>query len=198
MMTPDLVVAVETPPDAAARIVTLADVKAHLRIEHASEDGLLGVYLDAAHAHVEAQTSFAMRVTQYAASLTGFPASGRIDLPWPPLKTVDGVAYVDVDGVTQELDASLYSVVKRGSAAAVVLKPSAAWPETAEGPEAVVVTWTSGLDPDDKRLDAARHAVRLVAAHFYANREATSDKPPGLVPHAVDALLTPYRQTGWI
>lgn len=35
-------------------MVTLATVRAHLRIEHPDEDDLLQAYLDAAHGHLEA------------------------------------------------------------------------------------------------------------------------------------------------
>lgn len=57
----------------------------------------------------------------------------------------------------------------------------------------------AGFDTDDERLlldDDIRLVILLLVGHWYANREAVSDKNTSEMPLAVDALLQPYRIYG--
>lgn len=57
----------------------------------------------------------------------------------------------------------------------------------------------AGFDTDEDRLlldDDIRLVILLLVGHWYANREAVSDKNTSEMPLAVDALLQPYRIYG--
>lgn len=47
---------------------------------------------------------------------------------------------------------------------------------------------------EEQRLSPIRHAALLLIGHWYANREATSDRPLTEIPFAVKHLLSPYRR----
>lgn len=57
----------------------------------------------------------------------------------------------------------------------------------------------AGFYTDEDRLlldDDIRLVILLLVGHWYANREAVSDKNTSEMPLAVDALLQPYRIYG--
>lgn len=86
--------------------------------------------------------------------LSQFPW-GAIELPWPPLLTVDAIEYVGGDGVSGELSGSPaeYEVEApsgpNAGRGAVRMLSSASWPSTYDQSDAVVVTFTSGYPIGD-------------------------------------------------
>src|SRR5688572_769919 len=78
--------------------VTLAEAKAHLRIDGADEDAVLNGILDAATEWVEDQTRQQLRPATLEYVLDQFPAGREIRLPKPPLRSVDAIRYFDPAG----------------------------------------------------------------------------------------------------
>lgn len=39
-----------------------------------------------------------------------------------------------------------------------------------------------------------KHAIKLLVGHWYKNREATTETKQQEIPHAVDALIQPYKK----
>ncbi|MEQ1614478.1 MAG: phage head-tail connector protein [Hyphomicrobiaceae bacterium] len=182
-----------------AGFVTLADIKAHLKILHANEDTELEALLATAHSYAESYTNSALRQKTLEGALPGFPLSGVIHLTWAPLFSVTSVKYVDTSGVLQTMDSSQYQIIKRGPVARIERPAGVSWPETAPKSEAVLVTWVAGYAPDAEALTNARHAIKLLTGHWYFSREATDERGrTEEAPHSVARLLDRYRQTGWI
>ena len=108
--------------------VSLAELKAHLKIDDvnlASEDNtLLELYLDAAVAMVDgpqARLGLALISQTWEMRTDQFPdCNQRIELPLPPLVSVDSVTYVDEAGASQTLPNTDYQVLRR-------------WPEAEPG-----------------------------------------------------------------
>lgn len=202
-MTPGLALSLVAPPTPCT-LLTLAAAKAHLKILHTREDDEITAQIGVAEAHCETITGMALRRVTWEGALAAFPASGAISLPWPPLVAVESITYRDPSGIEQTLDLAKVALVKRRLDARIVLKSGQSWPATEDHPEAVVIRWTAGLDAADPadaaQLVPAQHAVKLLVAHWYFNREAMADEK-GRVntpAHSVEALLQSYMVKGWI
>jgi uncharacterized phiE125 gp8 family phage protein len=60
-------------------------------------------------------------------------------LPVSPIQSVTSISYVDVDGVTQALDAAVYEARLEGLAPSIVLKYNQVWPTTQVGSRITII-----------------------------------------------------------
>ncbi|MBB4264803.1 head-tail connector protein [Roseospira visakhapatnamensis] len=108
-------------------------------------------------------------VTQtWVLRLDEFPHS-NIDLPLPPLRTVDSVAYLDTSGTETTLSADRYHATGVGDFGRLV--PVTSWPATARRPEAVRITFTCGYgDGPDAVPEPIKVTLRQMVALTYDTR----------------------------
>jgi len=130
---------------APANPITVADVKSYAQIDYTSDDALIGRLATQAREWVEAYTRRKLGQHQLALRLDEFPKKG-IELPFPPLVSVDSITYLDTDGATQTLSASAYRVdaVDVDKAARIVESYGNTWPGIRQTTGSVVVTFTCG------------------------------------------------------
>jgi uncharacterized phiE125 gp8 family phage protein len=158
---------------AAVDPVSLAEAKAHLRVDHSDDDGLIVDLIKAAtaRAQAEVQRQFVTATMEWV--LQGWPYSIR--LPIAPVAAVDvtSVKYVDGLDVAQTLPATDYIVRPRGPSIEIVLKTGKTWPPLSTTPaaEPVVVRFNAGTTAADVPANV-KAAIKLLLGHFYANREA--------------------------
>lgn len=158
-MTPTLVV----PP--ASLPVTLAEAKAHCRVDHDDEDAMLTAYISAAVAHLDGWRGVLGRAIMPQTWAVTVDAAGDYVLPMPD------VTAAEIDGT------------------ALTITPTALGPQiTTEA--AGTVQFTCGLP--DEQIPAAKAAVLLLVGHWYANREAVSASLVD-VPMAADMLIGALR-----
>lgn len=189
--------------------VDLDRAKAHLGIDWAmaaDQSALLNAYLSAAIAAVEnrAQTLLTERaVTQRLDSLTDRHGRSIVRLEWGPVVSVEGIDYLDADGVSATLlEADGEFRIVEGVPTLLLPPVDEAWPVPHCSPGAVTIRYTAGYGgsgpsaagdaPGD--LDAA---VLLMVGHLWHNREAiyTGIGQPDEVPLGVTALCNPYRHS---
>lgn len=185
----------KTPPTALP--VTVAELKAATRVDHALEDGLLNTYLAAATTYAENVLRRALCHQVLELYLDAWPASFRFRLPRAPTASLDGVTYqrttdpVGTYGGTAAL--TLFVLDDLKEPAEVSLAPNQAWPsDLLLVPNAVKVTLTAGYSVDGAKVpEGIRQAIRMLAAYYANQRAAVS--PTGQVqvpaPFGVDALL---------
>lgn len=194
MLTPVRTVA---PADA---LLTLAELKAHLRVDHAEEDTLLEGLIAAATAYLDGWSGVLGRCLiqqTWRQDAESFAAASP--LPFPDISSVS-VAYTDANGSDQALDASVYQLVNRAAGSFLVLRNGQGWPAVATRPDAVRVTLVAGYGETAAHVPAAvRQAALLLCGHWYQSREAVSMKPGESreVPLTVSALLAPFRRVGF-
>lgn len=182
-----------TPP--SVEPVTVDEAKAHMRIDHADEDVFITSLITTARQYVEGFLQRSLLPQTWMMTLDAFPCGNTIVLPRPPLRNVLAVRYYDENGVLQDLPSSTYHVDIDSELGRVVLVDGAEWPPTQVRPNAVMVEFEAGYDDAASVPQPIKHAMLLLIAHWYENREAVT--PEGsqamVLPLAVDSLLRPYR-----
>lgn len=178
--------------------LSLAEAKAHLRVDHSDDDTMIDALIDAAVSHLDGFSGVLGRalVTQtWQQVLGGF--EDEIRLRVGNVLGITSVTYYDASNVQQTLASSVYTPFTDELGAWLDLKAGQSWPATYDRPDAVTVTWTAGYGPAATDMPAAiRQAMLLIIGHWYANREAVTTDTQTPLPLAVDALLAPFRQTG--
>lgn len=179
----------------AAEPVSLSEVRAQTRIDGAAEDGLVAGYILAARQHIERITGRAFVTQTLEMTLHEFPEDREFDLPRSPAQSVTSIQYLDSDGATQTFGSSNYVLDGGGTPARIALVGNASWPDTADRIGAVTVTYVAGYAGSIP--EPIRHAIMLLAAHFYEHREAAAEKAMPDLPMGVRALLGTY-ETNWL
>ena len=129
-----------TPP--GAEPISLTETKAHLRIDHTTDDVLLGTLISAARDYVELRTERQIVAATYQYTLDQFPA--EIKLPKSPLISVSSVQYVDSAGTTQTVAAAVYDVDDNSEPAVIREAYGQTWPTPRMTPNCVLVNFVVG------------------------------------------------------
>lgn len=180
MVAPELV----TPPGA---LFTLAEAKAHLRVEHDEEDAMIAAYLAAAVAHFDGYSGILGRCLlnqQWRVTLPVFPARAFL-LPFPGVQIVS-IAYFDANNVEQTLGQNDFFI---GCDGVVHFLPETGWPASYARPDAVRITFTAGYGATPDKVPAPiRAAVLFKLGDLYARRDGGAGNEGVIM-----SLVAPYR-----
>ena len=176
-----------TPPVVAP--VTVDDAKVFLRVDGAEEDTLIESLIAAAVDHLDGRSGVLGRcmVTQvwrYQAQCLN--AQFDFDMPGATAATV---RFVDDAGEAQAVtvaDDQLVQTVRGSSLIIADGDPLAEW----RGPVTLEVTFGTAVEDVPPALV---QAVRMLVAHWYANREAVVTGSAAPLPLGVQMLIAPYR-----
>jgi uncharacterized phiE125 gp8 family phage protein len=207
-----------TPP--TDKVLALADVKSHLRIDFADDDVLIQAFIDAAVNQLDPAgggwLGRALRTQQWELRLRGFATRG-IALPYPPLISIDSFKYDDLNGVEQTLvDGTGYRILGVGTLQKQMVAPlyNHCWPGARPDAESVRIRFTSGYpvavtaDPAHvppiaaviDRLPAPILAwLKLYVGALYENRESFVIGTREIVaelPAHIMTMLSTYRVYG--
>jgi uncharacterized phiE125 gp8 family phage protein len=192
----------EAPAD---HIVSLAEMKQHLRVDHTDDDQLIEAYTSAAEARVDGPASITgrtFRVTRLRASFHSF--STKICLPYPPVIQVIGLTYLDSNGDEQTFaETNQWRVIglNTSEGAAIVPLYGVVWPSLLTTPDAdlVRVEYLAGYQnlnsPGDNAIPKeVAQAVKLIVGDWYEFRPSTViGTVAAPTPHGAEMLLAPYR-----
>jgi uncharacterized phiE125 gp8 family phage protein len=170
-------------------VVSLQELKAQLRLDagDTSQDAMLMGHLRVAQDSIDgARGSLGIAVTdqQWLMTLDYFPWHGLIEVPLPPLASIDSLTYIDTDGAAQEIED--YQVHGIGGSRPARLAPGygGRWPAARCQGDAVSVVFTAGHDSFNDVPETIRQAVLLTAAGLYDGCSHND---------AITSLLTPHR-----
>jgi uncharacterized phiE125 gp8 family phage protein len=187
--------------------VTLAEAKSHSRIDSSADDADVAAYLITARESVERACSLAMMSQTWDLLIDNtWPkvvdpkslcAELRIEVPLAPLISVASITYVDTSGSTQTLASNQYRVLRTGlhnTRGVIVPAFGVSWPSVRWQLEAITVRFVAGFgtNPGDVP-QPIRHAITLLAAHYFENREPVNvGNIVTPIPMSVAALLSDY------
>jgi uncharacterized phiE125 gp8 family phage protein len=180
----------------AAEPISLAEAKAHLRIDGNDEDALLASLIAAARMAVERTLSLALITESWSLYLDGWPRSGTIVLPIQPAQAVTAVRVYDPDDEPATVNSETYSVDVLSEPARLVLSAGAVQLSPARLLNAFEVAFTAGYGDEASDVpEPLRHAIKLLVAHWFEQREpVVLGAAAQEVPATVAGLLLPYRR----
>lgn len=169
--------------------ISLADLKAEVRVTHSHEDALLQRKLDAAIDHVESYTRATIDATMLTHVLDAFPC-GPIRLPRGPVKSVTSIKYIHPStGMEVTLPPDRYEVDTVG-VPGWVAPATAGWPATMATINAVRIAYVAGYT--DAPAPLVEAALKL-AVHLYEWRGVATEGALAVVPAGFHAMLAPFR-----
>jgi len=179
-----------SPP--ALEPVTPAEIKAHLRIDDASEDSVLAGYISAARETVEQRTGLALITQSWLLTLDFWPENGIVELPRAPLATVLSVDIFAADGLPQTLDVTRYQVDVRSYPGRLIAIPSTSLPTPGQSLSGIEIRFDAGYGLTGSSVPASlTHAIKLLTAQFFETRAV--DTLPDAIDATIEGLIAPFR-----
>lgn len=182
--------------------VTLADIKADLRIQHAAEDELLHSLISAAADFLDAPNGAigkALISQEWEVSVPCFDRHERIELPITPVMDLLSVQYYDADNNSQTMDVADFYLLGSEDWAYIEAKPDVTVPGVYDRADAITVTFKAGFGANESAVPGSiKQAMRLMVAHWYENRSAVViGASVAELPMAAQALINMNRK-GWV
>lgn len=177
-----------------AGVITTADAKDHLRVDHADEDSLIDRLIVASIIAIETKARSAIVPQTLELRVPRFPYSvGYLMLPRSPVRSVASVKYLDEDLVEQTVDPSVYAINDGAMPARLFLSDTsvALWPTVKGGrPDSVRVRYDAGPATTSGVGDEMISAILLMVGHLYENRQAVvTGTIATKIPNAVESLI---------
>lgn len=189
-----------TPP--AAEPLTLAEAKAHLRLETTADDALVASLITAARQWVERVTGRALIHQTWQLWLDAPPGSedssssvAVVELPRAPLVSVSAISSYDETDAATTWDSAQYVVDAAREPGRVAPRNGFFWPVPARALRGLRIEYVAGFGATASSVpEPLRLALRQLVTHWYENRgdAAGSDAPPS-IPTIVTALVNPWR-----
>lgn len=174
----------------------VAALKQHLRLgtgfaEDDVQDAVLGSFLRAAMASIEARCAKALITRTFVMTVNAWRESAAQALPIAPVGAVTDITLIDAYGATSSADPARYRL-EQDTFAPVLKGFGGALPRIpAEG--AAEVRFEAGYGAAFADLPAdLQQAVLLLAAHYYEYRDETA-LSQGCMPFGVTSLIARYR-----
>jgi len=190
----DVKIVVTSAP--ATEPITAAELKTSLRIDASDEDTFLGTLIAAAREIVEDMTARRMITRSEKLLLDSWPEGDTIIIPVAPVTAVGAIVTKDEDDVSTAFASSNYIVDTSGPVAKIVLKSGSSWPTLgtdAKPVNAIEIPFTSGYASAGAVPAKMKLAVKLLAGHYYENRENSTPLNIHDIPMGIRAILTPLR-----
>lgn len=186
-----------------ADVVTLSEAKAHLRVDHADDDGMIAAMIGAAVASLDPASNGwlgrALRPQTWELRLPFFPPE-EIELPYPPLTSVTSIKYDTAAGVETTMIVNTdYRIFGLNGHHKASIAPAynGSWPTPRDDRETVRIRYVAGYaaTPTDLLPAPIKAAILLMVGDLYQFRETANEGGMAKVPMSptVEALLANYR-----
>ena len=163
-----MTITVVTPP---AALLTLDEVKAHIRVDIDNDDVLIAGLIDAATTYCEGHARRAFVTQTLRMTVDQWFASHPLRLMRPPFQSVVAIRLYDWDGAAHVVDADGYWFDR----ASGILRrnPEVDWPDIRIRPGAgFEIEYVAGYGGAGDVPQMYKQAVLLLVGHWYENREA--------------------------
>lgn len=196
----------------AVEPVTLAELRAHCAIDIEDHDPMLAGFIAAAREWAERYCDRHFIDTRLEMTLDNFPADVEIKLPRGSFSPTAGrqqieLSYFDANLISQSLTEAAPNLVSSGNqflanraSIPPVITPNILgyWPVVGPLRSAVYIRWWAGFGSSPSEVPrAVRHAILMIAAHYFLNREAAAATELIPVPYGAMHLLAMYKAGGY-
>ncbi|MBW3098661.1 head-tail connector protein [Pseudohoeflea coraliihabitans] len=172
--------------------VSLAEAKAHLRLESDAEDSLLENLIAAARAHCEAITGLALLTQSFRLFLDDWPSAPVIQIAKSPIQAIDSMRVYDAAGLPVSLDVTDVVLDGRARPARLHMGSVAA---TARQINGIEIDFTAGFGTAADIPPELQRAMLLHVALMYEFRGAVPPQmQPAAVPHGYASLVAPWQR----
>lgn len=178
---------------AVGEVLTLAQVKTHLKVETGEEDGLIEGLIRTAREHLENCAGLSLLEQGFRLFLDDWPKACAILIRRHPVKSVDAVAIYDEDGLPHEVDLSAVRVELARRPARLIVSAIRAPMRITNGIE---VDFTAGFGESGADVpDVLKRAMLVHIAAMYETRGSIGPgEQPAVVPAGYERLIAPYRR----
>lgn len=157
-----------TPP--ATEPVTLAEAKAHLRVDFNDDDEYISSLITAARKYCENFQNRSFITQTWELALDSFPGT-LFKLPKPPLQSITSIKYYDTDNKESTFEASNYFVDTYADR--VSLNYCVGWPSITLRPiNGVIIRFVAGYTSVPEEVI---HAIKILVTEWYENRMPIGD-----------------------
>jgi uncharacterized phiE125 gp8 family phage protein len=176
--------------------ITLAEAKLQCRVDGTDDDTLITGLIVVARKQAESCSAHVLLTQQWRLDLDCFPVDS-IDLPLPPLTSVQSITYLDGDGMRQTLAASEYTVIANKTPGVVLPAYGKSWPSCRVTPGSVQISFTAGFGDAAAVPQEIKQWMLLHIDTWYEHRASVSVGPGSggvaVMPYT-DRLLSEYRK----
>jgi uncharacterized phiE125 gp8 family phage protein len=179
----------------AVEPVTLADAKAHCRVDGTAEDAFIDSLIVTSRLHIEAALDLALVTQSWTLRLDRWPDGREVSLPLRPIQSIDEIAITGIDGVPAPLASDSYWLDGNGTPPRLIAK-SSGFPEPGVTALGIEIAFTAGFGATASDVpQAIRLALLMLIAHWFENREpvAAGTGEASRIPDTVSELLAPFR-----
>lgn len=170
----------------SGQVVTTAEAKTHLYVEHDDDDVYIAGLIAAATAWCEEYTRRQFLTATWQLTMDSFPADGMIVLPRPPLTATSfAIVYNDVDGVEQTLTSADWTLNVNAFVGYVIPAYGTSWPSARGHDQDVTVTFKAGYGTAADVPEPIKQAIKLLIGHWHAHKESV----------VLGTISTPIQQT---
>ena len=194
MLSPQFSLVRVTAP--AVSPISLAEAKAQMRVEGNDDDTIIQRLIDAAVAFVDVQGVLgrAMITQTWGEWLAPNPSTVLLSLG--PVQSVSAIKYYDIDGVLQTATLADFNVFGTPNRITITPKTSKAWPITQTRDDAIKIEYVVGYGSTSASVpQTVRHALLMLVAHWYENRETTQEKQMQDLPYGFMEMMNIERNS---
>ena len=173
--------------------VSIAEAKAHLRLETGADDALVASLILTSRLHIEAALGLALTSQDFTLVLDRWPKSGVVEFPLRPVSAISAVRVLGSDGTPELLGPETYFLDAAGVPPKLV-SAGVPWPLPGRAAGGIEIDLTAGYGTTPADVPAPiRQAILLLVAHWYEHRDPIEiGQPATAVPAAVSDLLQSY------
>ena len=178
----------------ATEPVTLAEAKAHLRIDIADDDALITALISSARLHAEMLTARSFITTRWRLVMDGFPGHA-IDVHKCPVVSLLSIQYLDMNGLLQTLPSTDYIADLASEPARITPVFGKIWPVSLPQIGAVTVLFDAGYGSAEAVPEGIKSWIKLRIGSLYEHREEVAIMNRGKIETLpfIDRMLDPYR-----
>lgn len=180
----------------AVEPISLAEAKAHLRIDISAEDTLIQSLVMASRLHIEAALDLALVTQTWRDRRDAWPKARALVMPVRPIQSLVAVKVYAHDDSSATLDNDDFILDGAAIPARLVWRGNGSPPAPGRRANGIEVDFVAGFgDAASDVPQPIRQALLLLVAHWYENREPVEiGATATTIPSAVSELLSPYRR----